>query len=189
MARVSRHVGAAFPGAELVGAAADLLPAIREAGGNNITLGEGPRWEVVVSPDVIRVRTRYYAGLGARYPCTGRLRHYFLTCRGLHSHTLAALLAVVKAEQPSATPLSYLTVTVGSLPVALKILLFQWTCVMLLPISHSPSPCRRRRLPVIAGCVSRRRWPLVWRLLATSLAPFIAARPRRTHWPQRPFNT
>jgi hypothetical protein len=44
-----------------VGAAADLLPSIREAGGRDATLGEGPRWEVVVSPGVIRVRTRDYA--------------------------------------------------------------------------------------------------------------------------------
>jgi hypothetical protein len=51
----------AFPGADLVGAAADLLPSIREAGGRNGTLGEGPRWEVVVSPGVIRVQTRDYA--------------------------------------------------------------------------------------------------------------------------------
>jgi hypothetical protein len=51
----------AFPGAELVGAAADLLPAIRETGGRDATLGERPRWEVVVSPGVIRVRTRDYA--------------------------------------------------------------------------------------------------------------------------------
>lgn len=51
----------AFPGADLVGAAADLLPSIREAGGRNETLGEGPRWEVVVSPGVIRVQTRDYA--------------------------------------------------------------------------------------------------------------------------------
>jgi hypothetical protein len=43
-----------------VGAAADLLPSIRESGGRDATLGEGPRWEVVVSPGVIRVRTRDY---------------------------------------------------------------------------------------------------------------------------------
>ncbi|MGH3900135.1 MAG: rolling circle replication-associated protein, partial [Pseudonocardiaceae bacterium] len=51
----------AFPGAKLVGAAADLLPAVREAGGRGERLGEGPRWEVVVSPGVLRVRTRDYA--------------------------------------------------------------------------------------------------------------------------------
>ncbi|MGH3985620.1 MAG: hypothetical protein ACRDST_23800 [Pseudonocardiaceae bacterium] len=44
-----------------MGAAADLLPSIREGGGRNTTLREGPRWEVVVSPGVIRVRTRDYA--------------------------------------------------------------------------------------------------------------------------------
>lgn len=51
----------AFPGAELVGAAADLLPSVRESGGRGVVLGEGPRWEVVVSPGVLRVRTRDYA--------------------------------------------------------------------------------------------------------------------------------
>src|SRR5437868_4586684 len=51
----------AFPGAELVEAAADLLPSIQESSSNTATLSEGPRWEVVVSPGVIRVRTRDYA--------------------------------------------------------------------------------------------------------------------------------
>src|SRR5690349_9900612 len=51
----------AFPSAELVGAAADLLPSKPETGGRTSTLSEGPRWEIVVSPGVIRVRTRDYA--------------------------------------------------------------------------------------------------------------------------------
>lgn len=46
-----------FPDAELVGVAADLLPAIRETGGRDATLSEEPRWEVVLSPGVIQVRT------------------------------------------------------------------------------------------------------------------------------------
>lgn len=50
-----------FPRADLVGAAADLLPSVREVGGRGELLGEGPRWEVVVSPGVIRVQTRDYA--------------------------------------------------------------------------------------------------------------------------------
>jgi hypothetical protein len=50
----------AFPGPELLGAAADLLPSIQDASGRSATLSEGPRWEVVVSPGVIRVRTRDY---------------------------------------------------------------------------------------------------------------------------------
>jgi hypothetical protein len=50
-----------FPGAELVGAAADLLPSITPAAGSAAELGEGPRWEIVVSPGVLRVRTRDYA--------------------------------------------------------------------------------------------------------------------------------
>lgn len=51
-------------------------------------------------------------------------------------HALAARLAVVIAEQPRATPHSYLTVTAGSLPVTLEIRLFQRTCLMQLTISH-----------------------------------------------------
>lgn len=42
-------------------AAADLLPSISEQTGRDAVLGEGPRWEIVVSPGVIRVRTRDYA--------------------------------------------------------------------------------------------------------------------------------
>jgi hypothetical protein len=51
----------AFPGSALVEAAADLLPSIEEAAGRDAVLGEGPRWEIAVSPGVIRVRTRDYA--------------------------------------------------------------------------------------------------------------------------------
>lgn len=51
----------AFPAPELVRAAADLLPSIQAASWTSATLSEGPRWEVVVSPGVIRVRTRDYA--------------------------------------------------------------------------------------------------------------------------------
>jgi hypothetical protein len=51
----------AFPGPELVGAAADLLPSVQQPSGRTATLSEGPRWEVVISPGVIRVRTRDYA--------------------------------------------------------------------------------------------------------------------------------
>ena len=50
----------AFPGPALVGAGADLLPSIQDASRPCATLSEGPRWEVVVSPGVIRVRTRDY---------------------------------------------------------------------------------------------------------------------------------
>lgn len=50
-----------FPTPELVAAAADLLPSITEPSGRDSVLGEGPRWEIVVSPGVIRVRTRDYA--------------------------------------------------------------------------------------------------------------------------------
>jgi hypothetical protein len=44
-----------------VHAAADLLPSISEQAGRAAVLDEGPRWEIVVSPGVIRVRTRDYA--------------------------------------------------------------------------------------------------------------------------------
>ncbi len=50
-----------FPTAELVHAAADLLPTIREQTGRDVEMAEGPRWEIVVSPGVIRIRTRDYA--------------------------------------------------------------------------------------------------------------------------------
>lgn len=48
----------AFPGPELVGAAADLIPHIRDDGGRDSLMREGPRWQIVVSPGVIRVQTR-----------------------------------------------------------------------------------------------------------------------------------
>ena len=48
-----------FPSAELVQHAADLIPHIAE--GDAGYLKEGPRWEIVVSPGVFRVRTRDYA--------------------------------------------------------------------------------------------------------------------------------
>lgn len=48
-----------FPSAELVQHAADLVPHISGSGGTGIA--EGPRWEIVVSPGVFRVRTRDYA--------------------------------------------------------------------------------------------------------------------------------
>jgi hypothetical protein len=50
-----------FPTPELVLAAADLLPSIREPSGRDAELAEGPRWEIVVSPGAVRVRTRDYA--------------------------------------------------------------------------------------------------------------------------------
>ncbi|MER5672792.1 hypothetical protein [Pseudonocardia alni] len=47
-----------FPSPELVQHAADLIPHIRPEAGD---LGEGPRWEIVVSPGSFKVRTRNYA--------------------------------------------------------------------------------------------------------------------------------
>ena len=57
-----------FPSAELVQHAADLLPHI--AGGPvgpDAEISEGPRREIVVSPGVIRVRTRDYARAERRH--------------------------------------------------------------------------------------------------------------------------
>ena len=48
-----------FPSAELVQHAADLIPHI--AAEQSDVLAEAPRWEIVVSPGVFRVRTRDYA--------------------------------------------------------------------------------------------------------------------------------
>ena len=50
-----------FPTPELVRAAADLLPTIREQTGRDAIPTEGPRWEIVVSSGVVRVRARDYA--------------------------------------------------------------------------------------------------------------------------------
>lgn len=72
----------AFPTPELVHAAADLLPSVREASGRDVKLGEGPRWEVVVSPGVIRVRTRDYARAERTHE------------RQLHRHQAAVDMAV-----------------------------------------------------------------------------------------------
>jgi hypothetical protein len=55
----------AFPSAELVQHAADLIPHI--AGGSPDYLTEGPRWEIVVSPGVFRVRTRDWAKAERRH--------------------------------------------------------------------------------------------------------------------------
>ncbi len=63
-----------FPSPELVEAAADLLPSIEQPSGRDAVLGEGPRWEIVVSPGVIRVRTRDYARAERTYE--RQLRHH-----------------------------------------------------------------------------------------------------------------
>jgi len=47
-----------FPSPELVQHAADLIPHIKPEAGDP---GEGPRWEIVVSPGAFKVRTRNYA--------------------------------------------------------------------------------------------------------------------------------
>lgn len=51
----------AFPRPELVGAAAHLLPSLHDSAGRARKIGEGPQWEIVLSPGVPRVRTRDYA--------------------------------------------------------------------------------------------------------------------------------
>ena len=51
-----------FPSPELVQHAADLIPHVTGgAVGQAAEISEGPRWEIVVSPGVFRVRTRDYA--------------------------------------------------------------------------------------------------------------------------------
>ena len=51
-----------FPSPELVQHAADLIPHIAAGAiGQAAEISEGPRWEIVVSPGVFRVRTRDYA--------------------------------------------------------------------------------------------------------------------------------
>lgn len=50
-----------FPTPDLVSAAASLLPGVRERAGPNAVEGEGPRWEIVVAPGAIQVRTRDWA--------------------------------------------------------------------------------------------------------------------------------
>jgi len=63
-----------FPGPELVGAAADLLPAVQPTSGRHAEIAEGPRWEIVVSPGVLRVRTRDYAKAERSYERQQRRR-------------------------------------------------------------------------------------------------------------------
>jgi len=57
-----------------VGAAADLLPAVQRTTGRTSEIGEGPRWEIVVSPGVLRVRTRDYAKAERTYERQQRRR-------------------------------------------------------------------------------------------------------------------
>jgi len=56
---------------ELVSAAADLLPGVVDPAG---ALGEGPHWEIVVSPGGLRVRTRDYVRGDRDYE--RQLRHH-----------------------------------------------------------------------------------------------------------------
>jgi hypothetical protein len=82
----------AFPSPELVHAAADLLPSIRDASGRNAELVEGPRWEIVVSPGVIRVRTRDYARAERRHE------------RELRRHQAAVDMAVTYLREGDEVP-------------------------------------------------------------------------------------
>lgn len=47
-----------FPSADLVAAAAALVPAVRELTGLAVEQAEGPRWEFVISPGALQVRTK-----------------------------------------------------------------------------------------------------------------------------------
>ena len=63
-----------FPGPELVEAAADLLPSVGQPSGRGSEIAEGPRWEIVVSPGVLRVRTRDHARAERTYERQQRRR-------------------------------------------------------------------------------------------------------------------
>ncbi|WP_132425541.1 hypothetical protein [Pseudonocardia endophytica] len=63
-----------LPTPGLVEAAADLLPSISDPSGTGSVISEGPRWEIVVSPGVIRVRTRDHARAERTYE--RQLRHH-----------------------------------------------------------------------------------------------------------------
>jgi hypothetical protein len=54
------------PSPQLVAVAASMFPAIREAAGPTAIETEGPRWEIVIAPGAIQVRTRDWAR-GSRY--------------------------------------------------------------------------------------------------------------------------
>ena len=57
-----------------MGAAADLLPTVHATSGRHAEIGEGPRWEIVVSPGVLRVRTRDHAKAERTYERQQRRR-------------------------------------------------------------------------------------------------------------------
>lgn len=50
-----------FPSAELVGQAADMLPAVRHAVGQDAEVREGPHWHISVAPGAVSVRSKDYA--------------------------------------------------------------------------------------------------------------------------------
>lgn len=50
-----------FPSAEMVEVAAALVPGVAEVAGPEETLTEGPRWEFVIAPGALQVRTRDWA--------------------------------------------------------------------------------------------------------------------------------
>lgn len=50
-----------FPRTDLLDAAASLVPAVREAAGPTSVMAEGPRWEVVIAPGAVQVRTKDWA--------------------------------------------------------------------------------------------------------------------------------
>ncbi len=57
-----------------MGAAADLLPTVQPTSGRHAEIAEGPRWEIVVSPGVLRVRTRDHAKAERTYERQQRRR-------------------------------------------------------------------------------------------------------------------
>lgn len=60
--------------AELLARVAKSFPAVREAAGPGVEQGEGPRWEIVISPGAVQVRTTDWAKSG-RYRERETQRH------------------------------------------------------------------------------------------------------------------
>lgn len=62
-----------------------LLPSICETGGRHAQLGEGPRWKIVISLGVIRIRIRDYAKV--ERTAERQRRHHMLRSRTCQSYS------------------------------------------------------------------------------------------------------
>jgi hypothetical protein len=58
---LARLWGAAFPSPELLQTAASLIPSVREPAGPLTEQKEGPRWELIIAPGAIQIRTKDHA--------------------------------------------------------------------------------------------------------------------------------